>query len=710
MPDIFTEKLLDSIKNDDVTAFDECNAQSPCGAICLGRFPVLSVMYLFSSRKLIAKYEEKFIKNNAREPLPEPTELSSVFRKKAGKCLRLYAEEIVSPLEMLLILDKTTALKRIYPSARPSSAVKARLKTLYSIKYGLNLDFNGDEIVMDRRPLTRKEKNRLITAAISAFLCIAIAVGTPFVVNAFVPFIGVDDPGQTDPDSPENPSSPDNPDNPSSPSEGDSGKKYYSVSSADDIDFSSNNTYTLVSDVVFPENYYAETMSCVLNGDGKTITVTGDKPLFGTVTGTVKNLTVNCTTNAVISDNFAFIAERNLGVIENVTLNVSGKITAYRETSTEDEVGVIAGGIAAENGSSGIVLSYAKISSCKVNYDLTLEGNLYANATFGGIVGTNYAYVTDCSASGNISSDTFDVAGICAENAYRLTNDTNNASIKQVSSAEGWSPMISGVCSSNYAYISNCVNNGVLEGESPSALDVFVGGIVVRNFYSISISVNFASINAKTQGNSYVGGIASCTYNGVIYQCLNDGRISAVGGSPNIGGITGLSGSTQISGTPCLGFVQNCISRGDLEATPSEENRAFIGGITGRVTERLYDEGTENERYYGGGVLASYFIGNILSDGEKVFRGGIVGLCGKNTFGNSYVASNGTGVYFKDNYYFDGCGADIGVSRVTEDDEIFTEGSDVGSLGVSKEEIFDSGNYNSALQSLSGLLGEETDG
>lgn len=708
MTDNFAEKLFSSIKNDDIKAFDELNSQSPCAPVCFGRFPILSVMYLFSSRKLIKKYEDKFIRNSARKELPELTDISSAFRKKAGKCLRLYAEETVSPLEMLLILDKTAALKRIYPSARPSSAVKARLKTVYSIKYGLNLDFDGEEIVMERRPLTRFEKRRLITAVISSVLCIAVAVGTPFIVNAFVPFIGVGAPS-----SPDNPTSPDNPSDGSGDSSGDNSnstdKKYYTVSSASEINFASNNTYTLATDITFPDDYYAETMSCVLDGDGKTITISGKKPLFGTVSGTIKNVAVNCVVNTEISEDFAFITERNIGTIENVTLNVSGKLTAKRAEQDEN-FSLVAAGIAIENGLSNSIITAGRISSCTANYDLTLEGNLYANATFGGIVGINYARVTDCSSSGSISADTFDAAGICTDNAYSLSGCYNYASIKQTASADGWSPMISGIAVNNYYSVSYCRNNGELVSESPATLDVYVGGIVATNHYSVSYSVNSAHLTAKSAGGTaYVGGIISRSF-GTALRCLNDGLLSAECGVSCVGGITGFAGVETVNGDIRFGQTGYCISRGNISVV--SENRGFVGGVIGSVDERLYNKDTENEAYYGGGSLYSYFTGAITSVGENVLCGGIVGVCGKNIYEkNSYSDNKGNTYYnFASNYYKTDCGATVAiksVSEVVDEETTYTDGGNLGSTGVSVEEILNSENYVSTLQSLSSLL--ETD-
>ena len=151
------EKLLEAIEKDDIKAFNALMENAQCGSYRLGRFPVLSVLYLYKCKKIINAYEEKFLKITAWEQLKEPTSVAKLFSEKAGKCLRLYISEIVTPLEMLLILDRTRKLKRVYPLTKPSETVKDRLKTIYSVKYSLEIKFEGDGIIIDRRPLKNSE-------------------------------------------------------------------------------------------------------------------------------------------------------------------------------------------------------------------------------------------------------------------------------------------------------------------------------------------------------------------------------------------------------------------------------------------------------------------------------------------------------------------------------------------------------------------------
>ncbi len=167
------ESLLQAIKNDDTKAFAALMDKTQCGGYRFGRFPVLSLMYLYKSRKLLSAYEAQFLEITNYKVVDEPIEISKKFTAKAGKCLRLYLNEVVSPLEMLLILDRTAHLKRAYPMTKvTSTAVKGRLKSIYYIKYSLGVKFEGDSVVIDRRPLSYREKKNIMNIC----LCVLLAV------------------------------------------------------------------------------------------------------------------------------------------------------------------------------------------------------------------------------------------------------------------------------------------------------------------------------------------------------------------------------------------------------------------------------------------------------------------------------------------------------------------------------------------------------
>ena len=62
MTELIAEKTFEAILRDDAVSFGALMEKDRIGAYRYGRFPVLSLMYLFKSKKLIKRYEEEFIK------------------------------------------------------------------------------------------------------------------------------------------------------------------------------------------------------------------------------------------------------------------------------------------------------------------------------------------------------------------------------------------------------------------------------------------------------------------------------------------------------------------------------------------------------------------------------------------------------------------------------------------------------------------------
>ncbi|MDE7372651.1 MAG: hypothetical protein K2N18_01160, partial [Clostridia bacterium] len=456
------DSLLKAIKKDDIKAFNALDEKARSGVYRLGRFPVLSLLYLYKSSKILKEYEEKFLTISSYEELSEPIEVSKKFSAKARKCLRLYLDEVVSPLEMLLILDRTQHLKKIFPMTKPTSQVKGRLKAIYSIKYALGVRYAGDSISLDRRPLSRREKKRLVTACISAVLIIAIVIGVPVTTVSLMPK-HVD--GE--------------------------------VVTFSDIKFDSVKEFTLKNDVTVPEGFSPRTMNCSIKGNGKklilkkgvslgelngkvsdiTIETAGD-PIFTalTVNASLENVTVNVNADITKEEQSAFVVLTNYGRIDGVTVNVSGKVNALApnvELPEGSSNEFAFGGIVQNNSYLfyNILQQYKRgiIINCTVNYSqLTLKGESSANATFGGIAGVNEGYLQNCTVSGEIVADTFDIAGICAENNFGLVNDINNAKLTQTSASDQWNPNTAGIVLNNGYAVENCINNGEISAVSTS--------------------------------------------------------------------------------------------------------------------------------------------------------------------------------------------------------------------------------------------------
>lgn len=630
----FYEKLFQAIKNDDVKEFKDCMDTNYCGSLRLGRFPVLSVMYLYDSRRLLHAYEKKFLKHNSWQDVGEPMEIAAKFRGIAGKCLRLYLNETVSPLEMLLLLNRDYKLKQVFRTAHITAPVKQRLKDIYYIRWGLTADFVRGKIVLQRRPLTNREKWTWAVRAMCVVLCLAIVASTPFVANAISPFI-TDEQG------------------------------VLNVSRWGQIDFNSGKIYALNKDVTVPSNFYVDEMNCELRGNGHTVTVEGNRlfgnlngileditfatngsPIVQTVTRTTEtqyvdgqqvtqlkvkaeNVTVNANVDMTTGAAIGFFANDNYCVISNVVVNVSGRLSIKVEHTDGEEVEAFnCGGIVANNNQSADVKGhyYGYLENCSVNYtDFVLQGNLEADAAFGGIVGTNYGIIESCQTNGAISANTFDVAGICADNNQRIFTCENTANISQTSDVVGWNPLAAGIVLNNRFVAHNCVNSGNISSVSTADYPTdtqgspcaYATGIA---YYNISQSSNNAAYVQYCVNNGEVSASALhidanaaglCnTSNGYVTASVNNGKISANGTR-----LVEAAGVVNFS----VGQAYRSVNNGEISAISQEEVR--VGGITSS---------------YCNVVRYCFSFGSIEATGKVCYAGGLWGYSMNYSYEDSY--------------------------------------------------------------------------
>ena len=619
----------------------------------MGRFPVLSLMYLYKSRALIAAYEQEYLKIGEYEVLNEPMEISSAFAARAGKCLRLYLNEIVSPVEMLLILDRVKHLKRVYPLTKPTAAVKGRLKSIYAIKYALNVSFEGDNIIIDRHPLSYGEKKKIATVCMCSALALTLAIVTPVTTIALMPPEG-------------------------------------EVTRLSQIKFNSDKEYTLKRDIVVPENYKIERVNCAIKGDnhklifnkgaslgelyGKLSDVTiesyGDAVFTAlSESAEIKGVTLNANVGVTSGQATALVAYVNYGTIDGVTVNVRGSVNAIAQDGEDDPA---FGGIVGVNAFRSNQ-SYGKINNCTVNYsDFNLKGETSANASFGGVAGVNNGYLTDCKVTGSIIADTFDVAGICAVNGGLLSGDTNEADISQTSNETAWNPIACGIVLTNTYAVENCENKGKIsslsncgqfdlpEGGEPSSsaagianisggsaqayiknctnsgdvesradyINAYAAGVCVTTRCNIESCKNSGAVSGKSEsGEASAGGVISKAYGLIVYtdyfyenyyvygsasKLVNEGTVTAAG--------NGIAYAGGISARSCVN-ISGCYSVGDIDVLAGE---SYTGGIVG-----LCELGELDEIIFWGyidGCISESKI-SVENKGEsKAYIGGIAGF------------------------------------------------------------------------------------
>lgn len=644
---------MQAIQKDDSKAFHAFMGNAQCGTYTLGRFPVLSLLYLYQSRKILACYEERFLKITSYEALREPVEVAKKFARKAGKCLRLYLSELVSPLEMLLILDRTKHLKRIYPLTKPSGAVKGRLQSIYAIKYALNVKFEGGEIVMDRRPLNAREKKNIATVCVCAVLGVALAVSVPVTTVSLLPKAG-------------------------------------EVTRLSQIDFLSQKEYTLKKDIVLPEDFSVERVNCKIVGEGKklifgkgaslgvfngqmsdlTIESAGDA-VFTTVTNTaiIENVTLNAHAEVTVTEGFAFLALTNYGTIDGVRANIGGTISARASSEeSEEPKEVVCAGLVLHNDFSLYnpvtqELYGGVIKNCTVNYsEVQLIGDVSVDAVFGGVVGINDAHLFDCTVTGEIAASTFDLSGVCVDNNWVLSGNINEANLSQTATGAEWNPIVS--------------------------------GIVLRNYYVVKACKNSGAIHITGDSTAYAGGIAAISFS-QISVCVSSGEIAVTAKDIYAGGIVGHCGVAIYEDYIYFGLIEYCVSECRLNVTPADDAPAHVGGIAGCISEEGFQADTMV--YMVGWIVNCYFTG--ACEKEVDYFGNIVGVCGRNIYeNNSFVLGDDEYHNFEGNYYLQNSSAAFGAT-VTKDGA-YALAEDKGAASLTEDKIKEDKIYQAILRAF----------
>lgn len=440
-------------------------------------------------------------------------------------------------------------------------------------------------------------------------------------------------------------------------------------------------TYYLTADVTVEATIPAFTGT--LDGNGHTITVSA--PLFGELSGTVKNLTIAGTVSAA-SENTGALAKVSKGalVLENVknTATVSGvlknentqfatgghvgqangALTVTNCANTATVTGQTAGGfVGYVNGDVAATfkgcVNTGKVTNAGADSNNAFVDEVYGNIYFGlgGVVGTVNGKATiafeDCKNAGHIEALTVKVpsGGILgsfhvidnAESAVGMSvsfkNCENTALITgtwQTGGIGGWikAPVTA----------DGCKNSGKI-----TSAKSYCGGIFGRInpdhtplVHTITNCENSGEISGATGDHGGILGY-STDLNLTIDNCVNKGTFSCVKG--NIGGIVGNINS-KASFT-----IKNCLNVADL--TTAEGQSGCVAGIIGKITSdpAYVNKATinnckntgkltanHNDSSWGGGIVGYIANGNaditnVVNEGEvysKHYASGIVGRFG----------------------------------------------------------------------------------
>lgn len=583
-------ELLSAIKSDDDKLFSELVTQNKSYLnLCFGRFPLLSLCYLYKSKKIAAAYEKSLLNFTAYVYADEDYESYRLFRKYAKRCLRFYISDknLVTPLEMLAMRGDSLYLSEKYGDAQKDAKTVNRIRDIYRMLHSQDIDITSASIAIKRKPLSRKQKYRIFAAVIAATLISALCGASWWGFSALGGRGTAESPYEI------------------------MGEKQLKTAIGKDAHIA------LAKDFSLTEKWEPSDFKGSIDGNGHTVFVKKNmaKGFVKTLEGKLENINfVFEDFDMQITENTALVAKTNNGLITNVNIKVSGKFVTNIAAGTEG---------APVQPTYLSLLAYennGEITDCKVDAKVFYK-NTGGNDTFlSGIVSLNNGIIKDCLAveGGEFLTDTVDTAAIAAENKLNATVSgcANYAEVSQSTANANWLPNVGGIVLSNYGTVTDCINNGSISAVSTATekvLNVYAGGVVCINTEKIIKCKNDADISAQSQNfNIYAGGVAalnsgsidnSCAYGKISVEAVGEGAFLFAGA---------IAGSLS-------GGVTNSYAAATFH---SVGQNVYLGGIIG-VAE--YFSALSSNNYYVGQSNITYGVASILS-GSYVYAGADSGV------------------------------------------------------------------------------------
>ena len=616
------KNLFEAIKKDDVKSFSSIMLSNSDLNICFGRFPILSLLFMYGSYKIIEKYERLLLPIHNYKFEYEYFEIYKTFKRYSKKSLRLFVGEnkIVYPIEMLAILDERHLINKYYKLIYKNEEILNNLQKIYILNKNITIKTDDNKIELPPKKLSLKQK-------ILSSICMVVAVlfiGANFGSVAFVSDkFGV--------------GTAKNPIQISTETELQSaiknGSKYYVLTN--DISLSKNWTPYNFKGTLFGNNYSINAGEFL------------NKGFVLNLTGSLFNLTINTELkNAKITENYGIIAEKSSGKVDNCAVNAEVSVEAEPLTDCYFSAFVV-------QNDGEILNSISNVSVSILNKSST---NVFCSA----FAGINNGTIENCKTlSSEFVGDTVDIAGIVGTNYGDVLNCENNTKINQTSSKE-WHPNSAGICLTNYGEISDCKNKAEVFAESTVAdgtdFVVIAGGVACLNYGLISNCRNTGKVVAKGDVSTiYCGGVVAQTVASENNRaevkrskCEADVVAYSKKGQVIIGGVAGFNTSV----------IDNCGYVGNINAnTDASANEVYVyaGGVAGINSYYLsatnYGSVKNSYANVSYAKLADDENKNIYMLSAVIGYAGVVQQQGYNTYAFYYCTNN----HFVVNDTFDGC-------------------------------------------------------
>ena len=547
-------KLLEYIQTDNLAEILQIKGYEKLLNISYGRFPLLTLCYMYNSKKIISKFGKQMSTISDFAVVDEPFSVYCDFKNIAGKSIRIYATNthIVMPIEMLAIMHKDRVVKKYYSIYAKSDNTQANLEKIYHLSEQ-NISYKKNKIHITLRKLSKQGQRILIITSsivLSFIILISFTLSTVSRVYGF----GTD----------------------ASPRLINSLKQLISLDGKELV--AKLNTNLIITDETI------ENFKSTLYGNNKTIELQKgyNGNFISTLTGTIQDINLTYENEQFeITEDFSLLVKTNNGILKNITIDSNILATV---NSSEN---VYISTLAIENNGT--------ITNCTITLNASIQSNTNNDTYLSIISGINNGIISNCKTSEtNISTRNIDISGIATFNTSSITNCINNTILNQTSDLEAWSPNVAGIVLNNSGTIMDCINLADIQVVSTSTnaeTSVFAGGICSVNTNTIT--------HCKSNCNIITNSDSAITYAGGIVAYMSSNSFA-----DTIVSHCGFNGNIESSKTNTDTFVLSGGIAGFM-----------IGTLTDSYSVGTFTNGYDKENSYMSALLigGSYYTQSFFS-------------------------------------------------------------------------------------------------
>ena len=176
------KRIYNAIKSDDEKTFTAFMVQENCFSYSFGRFPILSLCYMFKSYKILDKYEKKLLPISKYIVVQEYGEIYLKFKKLAKKSIRFFVAEnqrFVYPIYILALTGDNDTINRHYDIIYKNAEINEVLGKIYA-----NLGENHTKIAVNKF-VSKQNKHSFFQKLFITIACLVMCLMLAFPIFSF---------------------------------------------------------------------------------------------------------------------------------------------------------------------------------------------------------------------------------------------------------------------------------------------------------------------------------------------------------------------------------------------------------------------------------------------------------------------------------------------------------------------------------------------